>query len=390
MTSSCQSGIKPSLALLSLSFFRLGLTCFGGPAIVVYIHKLVVEKKHWLDEKTFHQGLALCQSLPGSTGPLTAGYVGLNLGGLSGAAICFVAFILPAFLLMSILSALYLSFQSSPPIVSAFNGLQAIIVAIVANATISFGIVPLKRYTNVIITFIAAVAFFAGLHPILVIVVAALLGLLLHKTEGLPGIKEKSHGKLYSTRHLVLIFAVAAVAYAVLFFLNHQLFDIAAVMSQISIFCFGSGFSAIPLMYHEVIEVRSWMDSSTLMDGIALGQVTPGPVAITSTFIGYILHGPVGAVVATIGMFLPSFLIMVFTVPYYHRLRNSPYFNKVVAGIICSFVGLLLSVTLRFAFDVPWEPVRIALAAASLLALLFKIDILYVVLIGTVISIFVL
>ncbi len=390
MTLPYQVGKSPSLSLLFLSFFRLGLTSFGGPAIVAYIRRLVVEQKKWLDEAMFHEGLALCQSLPGSTAPLTAGYVGLNLGGLSGAAVCFVAFILPAFVLMIILSFLYLSFHSSPPIVSAFNGLQAIIVAIVANATISFGLVSLKRYPDVIITIIAAVAFFARLHPILVILVAALLGLLLHKTKRLADIKEKSSSKLYSARQLILLFAVSAVAYTVLFFLNHQLFDIAAIMSQISIFCFGSGFSAIPLMYHEVVEVHAWMDSSTLMDGIALGQVTPGPVAITSTFIGYILHGPLGAVIATIGMFLPSFLIMVLTVPYYNRMRNSPYFNKVVAGIVCSFVGLLLSVTLRFAFDVPWEPVRIALAAASLLALLFKIDILYVVLIGTIIAIFVL
>jgi chromate transporter len=390
MTLPSQPDKNPSLAILVLSFFRLGLTSFGGPAIVAYIHKLVVEQKKWLHEATFHEGLALCQSLPGSTGPLTAGYVGLTMGGLPGAVLCYIAFILPAFLLMMILSFLYLSFHSSPPIVSAFNGLQAIIVAIVANAAISFGRTSLKRYSDVIITIVAAIAFLAKLHPILVIVIAALLGLLLHKTKGLTVIAEKPPGKLYSTRYLIVLLVAAAAAYVILFFVDPQLFDIGAILSRISIFCFGSGFSAIPLMYHEVVEVRAWMDSNTLMDGIALGQITPGPVAITSTFIGYILHGPVGAVIATIGMFLPPFFIMAFIVPYYQRLRSSIYFNNIVGGVICSFVGLLLSVTLRFAFDVPWEPIRIVLATASLLALLFKVDILYVVLIGTAIALFVL
>jgi chromate transporter len=385
-----QVGTRPSLTLLFFSFFRLGLTSFGGPAIVVYIRNLVVEQKKWLSEAIFRDGVGLCQAIPGSTAPQTAAYTGLKLRGLSGAAVCMIAFVLPAFILMMVLSALYLSFHTLPAVVSLFKGLQAIIVAIIANATISFGLVSLRRYQDVIITIIAAIAFFAGLNPILVILIAAVLGLLLYKTERLTRGSEEHPGRPYSTRQLVLLFIVSALAYAVLFFVNRQLFDLASVMSWINIFCFGGGFSAIPLMYHEVVEVRGWMDSSTLMNGIAMGQVTPGPVVITSTFIGYIVHGPVGAIIATIGMFLPSFLIMVLAVPYYDRLRISIYFNKIVAGIVCSFVGLLLSVTLRFAFDVPWEPVRIALAAASLLALLFKIDILYVVLIGTVISVFIL
>lgn len=358
--------------------------------MVVYIRKMVVEQKRWLDAESFRHGVALCQAVPGSTAIQNAGYVGLKLRGLSGAVVSFIAFALPAFIIMAVLSALYMSFHSLPRVVSAFNGLQAIIIAIVANATISFGLTSLKTYRDIIITVVAAIAFFAGLHPVLVIVVAALLGLGLYKTEKVPAGSGTQSDKPYSTRQLVLIVAVSAVCYILLFVLDRQLFDLAAVMSWINIFAFGGGFSAVPLMYHEVVDVRSWMDSSTLMNGIALGQVTPGPVVITSTFIGYIVRGPVGAIVATIGMFLPSFIIMIAAAPYYDRLRVSPYFNKAVAGIVCSFVGLLLSVALRFAFDVPWEPIRITLAAAALVALLLKVDIFYVVLIATVIAIFVL
>ena len=383
-------GESPSLPHLFLSFLRLGLTSFGGPAIVAYIRKMAVEQQCWLDQESFRHGVALCQTIPGSTAIQNAGYVGLKLRELPGAVVSFIAFGLPAFALMAVLSALYTSFHNLPAVVSAFKGLQAIIIAIVANATISFGLISLKTYRDIIITVVAAVAFYAGLHPVLVIVMAALLGLGLYKAEKVAADDRANSNKPYYLRQLLLIIVVSAVCYGILFLADRQLFDLAAVMSWINIFAFGGGFSAIPLMYHEVVDVRSWMVSSTLMNGIALGQVTPGPVVITATFIGYVVRGPLGAIIATIAMFLPSFIIMLAATPYYERLRISPYFNKAVTGIVCSFVGLLLSVALRFAFEVPWEPIRITLAVAALVALLCKVDIFYVVLIGTVIAVFVL
>ncbi|MFC1905570.1 chromate transporter, partial [Chloroflexota bacterium] len=157
----------PSFTDLFLSFFRLGLTSFGGPAIVAYIRKLVVEQKRWLHKDVFLDGVAISHTIPGSTAVQNAGYVGLKLRGLTGATICFVAFFLPAFIIMMVLSALYVSFHSLPAVVSAFNGLQAIIVAIVANATISFGLISLKTYRDIIVTVISAIAFFIGVNPAL-------------------------------------------------------------------------------------------------------------------------------------------------------------------------------------------------------------------------------
>jgi chromate transporter len=133
-----------------------------------------------------------------------------------------------------------------------------------------------------------------------------------------------------------------------------------------------------------------WLDSPTLLNGIALGQVTPGPIVITATFIGYMLKGPLGGVIATISVFLPSFMIVVGIVPYFDRLRSSPYFKKVITGILCSFVGLLLTVTIRFALDIPWDIARILLSGATFVALILKVDILWAVLIGTIISLIVL
>ena len=121
-----------------------------------------------------------------------------------------------------------------------------------------------------------------------------------------------------------------------------------------------------------------------------LGQVTPGPIVITATFIGHLVNGPIGGLIASISIFLPSFMMVVGIVPYFDRLRSSPYFKKVITGVLCSFVGLLLTVTIRFALDIPWDVPRILLAVGAFVALILKVDILWVVLVGTGISLLVL
>ena len=160
------------------------------------------------------------------------------------------------------------------------------------------------------------------------------------------------------------------------------------MMFRIDLFAFGGGFASVPLMFHEIVEVRSWMDGPTFLNGIALGQITPGPIVITATFVGYMLYGLIGAVVATVSVFLPSFLIVVGVTPYFDRLRNSVYFAGAISAILCSFVGLLLTVTFRFASNIPWDIPRVLLAAAAFVALLLKLEIIWIVLVGTVISVF--
>jgi chromate transporter len=118
------------------------------------------------------------------------------------------------------------------------------------------------------------------------------------------------------------------------------------------------------------------------MDGIALGQITPGPIVITATFIGYLLKGPLGAVVATIAIFTPSFILLVAAIPWFDRLRLSPWFNRMMSGILCSFVGLLLTVAIRFALSIPWDFKAALLCLSAFVALMMNIDILWVVLVG--------
>jgi len=380
---------SPSLSHLFTSFLRLGAAAFGGPAMVAYIRKMAVEKKHWLDEPSARDGVALCQTIPGATAMQMSAYVGLRARGVAGAAASFVGFGLPAFLFMMILSALYARTHSLPAVVSIFNGLQAIIVAVVANATLSFGKTSIKNWKNVVNAIIAALLFGLKVNPILVIVIAAILGVILYAKQPHHPVVNPTY-KGHAPKSLFLLLLATGIGFGVLYFLDRRLFDLATLMFRIDLFAFGGGFASVPLMFHEVVQVRSWLDGPTLLNGIVLGQVTPGPIVITATFIGYLLKGPLGGLIATICVFLPSFIIVVGIVPYFDRLRSSPYFKKVITGILCSFVGLLLTVTIRFALNIPWDLPRILLSGAAFIALVLKVDILWVVLAGTVISLIIL
>lgn len=384
------SSTQPSLLELFRSFFRLGLTAFGGPSMVAYIRKMTVDQKGWLDTETFNQGIALCQMIPGATAMQTTAFVGLRTRGMLGAALSFVGFGLPAFLIMMVAAAAYAYARDMAVVLSAFSGLQAIIVALIANATLSFAKTILKSWMHFTIAAAAAVLFGLQVNPIIVIVAAAVGGLILMRTKS----KQPANAQVLSPvqvrstlKPVAWILCVLGVGLLLLFFLQRDWFDLAALFLRIDLFAFGGGFASIPLMYHEVVDVRQWMDNATFLNGIALGQITPGPIVITATFIGYLVFGPLGGVIATIGILLPSFILVIAIDPYFDRLRSSAYFNQVIQGVLCSFVGLLFTVTLRFAWNVHWDIPHILLAVAALIALLLKTDILWVVIAGILASI---
>jgi chromate transporter len=382
---------RPSIRRLFASFFRLGLTAFGGPSMVAYIRALAVEKHRWLDDPTFTDGVALCQSIPGATAMQVAAYVGLRAGGVRGAAASFVGFGLPAFVLMTFLAAMYARVHSLPAVIAAFSGLQAAIVAIVANATVSFGRTSLRSWRHALIALAAALLFGLRLNPIAVILLAGLAGFAFVRAATAPSKSSAGPpGQPASKRPLLIIVSCAAAGFLALLLFAPALFKLAALMFRIDLFAFGGGFASVPLMYHEIVQVRGWVDGPTFLNGIVLGQVTPGPIVITATFVGYLLRGLPGALVATAGVFLPSFLGVVALVPYLDRLKASRHFASVTGGILCSFVGLLLTVTIRFAGNVHWDVVHLLLAVGAFVALLRRVDILWVVVAATVVSVVVL
>jgi chromate transporter len=385
-----ETASSPSLSTLFFTFLRLGLTAFGGPAMVAYIRKLAVEKQKWLSPQSFRDGVALCQTVPGATAMQTAAYVGLRTRGVAGAAVTFIGFGLPAFCLMILLSVVYQQTQHLPAILSAFRGLRVIIVALVANAAFSFGKTNLKDWKGIVIGAVCGLIFALGVNPIWVIVLAALLGIILYHQQIFEAQSYSPQEKLAVRYAPLFILGAFLLGILVLFVVDRKLFDLSTLMAKIDLMAFGGGFASVPLMFREVVNVRSWIGSSVFLDGIALGQVTPGPIVITATFVGYLVQGLLGALVATISIFMPSFLMVVGVTPYLDRLRCYPNFNRAIEGILCSFVGLLAFVTYQFATAIPWDLPRLLIFAGALVALLLKRDVLWVVLIGAAISMLIL
>jgi chromate transporter len=242
----------------------------------------------------------------------------------------------------------------------------------------------------VITALTAAVLFALSVDPIVVILIAALLGLMFNNRLFTPRATAADGGTRSSAKPFLLLLAAIAASFLLLLIVQRPLFDLAVLMFRIDLFAFGGGFASVPLMFHEIVEARGWLDGPTFLDGIVLGQVTPGPIVITATFVGYLLYGPLGGLIATVGVFSPSFLMVIGLAPYFDRLRSSRRFNQAIGGVLCSFVGLLATVALRFAWNIPWDVPRALLAGVAFIALLRKVDILWVVVGGAIVSIVVL
>jgi chromate transporter len=374
------------LATLFLGFLRLGATAFGGPAMVAYIKDLAVARRRWIDESAFRSGVALCQTIPGATAMQTAAYVGLRARGVSGALAAYVGFGLPAFCLMLALTALYAETRTLPITLALFQGLRAIVVALIGNAAWNFATSSIRSWRAAALASLAAVALTASINPILVIVGCGLAGawVLVPDDRGTGG--STSIPVRNAVPVTLALVVLAGVPIALLFRLDHRLFDLAVTMIRVDLVAFGGGFASVPLMQREVADVRGWMDARTFMDGIALGQVTPGPIVITATFVGYLVRGVTGAVVSTLSIFLPSFVLVALVAPYFDNLQRVARFRGATRGALVSFVGLLAAVTVRFTLATSWTLGSATLAVAALVAFRLGVDVLWVVLGGILLS----
>jgi chromate transporter len=376
--------MHPTLFDLFLSFFKLGLTAFGGPAMVAYIRELAVQKRGWLDQRTFNEGVALAQIVPGPIAMHVAGFVGVKLRGIVGAITTYVAFAFPAFLLMLFLSALYQKTSNLPQVISLFNGLKVIVVAIVANAFLSFTKSIVKSKVEFLIALASFVLLLMGISPFLVLIFCFLLSQALFKDK--PVSLETLHTQSISLTGILFLFFILFLGLILLYFFNTNLFQLSLMMVKINLFAFGGAYTALPLMLHEVVENMKLLDSKTFMDGIALGQVTPGPILITATFVGYLAYGLSGAIFATIYVFAPSFVVYLLSTKIADRIKNNPIFLKGKRGILASFCALLLFASFKLSFAIDWNIIKLLFFIASLLVLYKGINILYVVVFGGLLS----
>lgn len=392
-TASAPAGMIPpetlSLWRLFFSFLLLGGTAFGGPAILRQMKEFTVKDRRWLHEAEFREGLALCQSLPGATGMQMAAYIGRRHRGIPGALAAYAGFGLPAITLMLLLSVLYERYHDLHLIVPIFSGLQIVVVALIVHAAYMFGRETLKIPVDIGIAIFSALLFGFAIHPLVIILAAAMAGLMLVKKTALasPG-QHDSQNWQKAGGQIVILALLTLTTYGMVFLVDRKLFDLATVMLRVDLFAFGGGFGSLPIMFREVVAVKGWLDSKTFMDGIALGQITPGPIVVTATFAGYLLLGLAGAAIATIAIFTPSFLLLIAAAPFFDRFKAAPYFAVITQSIYASFVGLLGFIAVKFGMAVHWEMIKVLFALAVLIALLKRLPLPGIVLAGALISSF--
>jgi chromate transporter len=381
----------PSFFYLFTSFLRLGATAYGGPGMISQIKEAAVNRYAWVREGEFLQGLALCQLIPGATMVQIVTYIGYRVRGIWGGLTAAMAFVLPAFIAMVILSAIYFRYHSLWFAQALFKGLGAIVVAIILNACITFGRSILRDWKVILIAVLSFFAFFFQWNFVLIFVLAAVAGFVLRPKIPLtepasPGSAPlEVKGKEYLV--VVLLAAFICLMFVLSYLVDPRITALSLGLSKIGALAFGGGFPAIPLIQYEMVDRFQWLSTKEFLDGIALGQVTPGPILITATFIGYKISGFWGASMATVGVFFPSFFILVLLIPYHDRLRGLEKVRMMEQGVLGSFIGMICLILYNFGrtsfVDIP----RVLMAAAAFFAIYKKVSLPYILLAGGVLSI---
>jgi chromate transporter len=378
--------VQPNIGEIFHSFLHLGLTAYGGLAMVEPIRHRVVREKGWLTQKEFMDGLALCQIVPGATVVQLATYVGYRLHKTMGAVIAAIAFILPAFFLMLGLSFLYFTYGEISWVKSVSRGLHAVVIALLLQAFWRLEENVRRHWLDFGIAVLALGSLWLGLNYLLVFLGAGALRLILGlRFSPLTGSATEDFWTPSPETKIILAQIMATlvgVGLAVwgLWNLNSTLGLMSLIFLKIGVISFGGGYAMIPILQWDMVDHLGWLTLQQFLDGIMLGFVTPGPIIILATFVGYRVHGWLGAVVATVSIFLPPIAIIIFLTPLYQRIKEARLMRHVIRGILAALVGMLVLVIIQMGqaalIDVKaW----MIMAGASLALIAFKVNLLWVV-----------
>ena len=381
------------------TFLRIGATSYGGPAIVAQIRKTTVQEKRWLSEDEFRESLAFAQMLPGPIATQTAAHIGWRLHRGVGVLLAMLAYNSPAFLLMLGLSAAYFRYERVPLVHSAFRGLGAAVVGIVVQSILSMAQPALRNWRGLVIAGLAAWAFFGGANVLLVLIGAAACGVVAGFAWPDSSTEEESLGDARrgeppgaNSGLTVLTVCAVALAYAAAIVasraISPSLPALGLSMTKINLVAFGGGYTAVAFMFQEAVHnaAHAWLTPKEFIDGLALGQITPGPVIITATFIGYKVGGVLGAAFATVCIFLPSSLLLTVIAPHFARFRHLPAVRSAVGGLLAAFIAMLLHVLAQVAKSAFVGPFDVGLTIAAVAALRLRVDVIWVVLGATVLA----
>ncbi len=352
---------KHELSELAALFLRLGATAFGGPAAhIAMMEDEVVTRRGWLSREEFLDLLGATNLIPGPNSTELAIHIGLRRAGWLGLVVAGVCFILPAALLVLGLAAAYVHWGQSPRMEGVLFGIKPVILAVVFQALWRLGKSALKSRALVVVGVMSVVANVLGGHELLVLLSAGVLsGAWLRSAHSADGIDAPRPAWLPAGPSLVAAGAVVPVA------ATASLTSIFGFFLKVGSVLFGSGYVLLAFLRADLVERWGWLSEAQLLDAIAIGQFTPGPVFTTATFIGYLLGDIPGALAATAGIFLPAFCFVAISGPLIPLLRRSPLAGAFLDGLNAASLALMLVVTLRLAHGAVMNPAGLLLAAVS-------------------------
>ncbi len=381
------AGQRSRLWELAGLFLKLGTIAFGGPAAhIAMMEDEVVRRRGWLTQAEFLDYLGATNLIPGPNSTELAIHIGHARAGWAGLLVAGTCFILPATLIVGMIAWAYVRFGTLPEIKGALYGVKPVVIAVVAQALWGLGRTALKTPTLVVLGVAAVLAAALGVHELLILfgaglITAALRGLvapaaqspallLSGATRDLPPAVDSPIG--LSAHSATVAAGSASIAAAAAPF---GLWPLFWTFAKIGAVLFGSGYVLLAFLRADLVERLGWLTERQLLDAVAVGQVTPGPVFTTATFIGYLLGGTPGAIVATVGIFLPAFIFVALSGPLVPRLRRSPTAGAVLDGVNVASLALMAVVTWQLGRAALVDSLAIALAAVSAVLLLrFRVN----------------
>lgn len=337
------------LGELAKLFFKLGVIGFGGPAShIAMMEDEVVSKRQWLTREHFLDLIGATNLIPGPNSTEMAIHVGYIYGGFPGLFIAGICFILPAVLLSACFAWIYLQFGSLPQIAPLIYGIKPAVIAIILGAVLRLGKKAVKNRKLLLIALFVAALSFLGVNEVIAFLLGGVLGMLwLRLSDSSNPPSEETAGMI--TAFLTTSAAVKASATTVAPTVSVPLWQLGLFFLKIGSVLFGSGYVLIAFLEGELVKEHGWLTQAQLLDAIAIGQFTPGPVLSTATFIGYVIARTPGAIIATIAIFLPSFLFVVLLNPLIPRLRASKWASAFLDAVNVSAIALMAVVTFNLA-----------------------------------------
>jgi chromate transporter len=382
------------LKFLFFTLLKIGSVSWGGfMALISVVQKEFTEKNKLIDNETILDGIALASVLPGPMAFNVVTYVGYKLKGLKGAFVSMIAILLPSFVLMIFLSWLYFTYGQVPVLNSFFKGVLPAIAAIVLSVAFNMSEKSIQDPVQGLIaaTAVIVLLFIQSFYiTLLVMLSSAILGYLVYRNQStgntiLPSGKKMS-GKLYLRLGIILLIFILIIAGLPVFCpdslkevcLLQQ--KIAYIFSGLSLTLFGGGYVIIPILENTFVTHLGWLTTKEFADGIALGQVTPGPIFISAAFIGYKMSGFTGALTATISVFLPPAILMVAFSEIIDKIKNSTGITAAFKGLRPAVIGMIISavVTIGKNAEINWISLAIFLIVI-LLSVKYKLNVVFLI-----------